>query len=133
MATGEYRLSLVAEMDVTRASMQARRSALAMGFDAIATGQLVTTASELGTNVLKYAVRGEIVIRPIEQSGRRGLLIQATDHGPGIRDIDEALLDHHSTGGTLGLGLPGVRRMMDEFDIRSEPNRGTTVTVIKWK
>ena len=132
MSTGEYRLPIATDIDVTRASMQARRCALAQGFDTITAAMLVTTVSELGTNILKYAVRGELVIQPIERVGKKGLLIRATDQGPGIVDVDTAMQDHHSTGGTLGLGLPGVKRMMDEFEIRSEPKRGTTITVKKW-
>lgn len=133
MSTGEYRLQIATDIDVTRASMQARRCSLAQGFDAITAAMLVTTVSELGTNILKYAVRGELVIQPIERAGKKGLLIRATDQGPGIANVEIAMKDHHSTGGTLGLGLPGVKRMMDEFEIRSEPSRGTTVTVKKWK
>jgi serine/threonine-protein kinase RsbT len=132
MTTGEYRLPIAKDVDLTRASMQARRCALAQGFDANAAAMLVTAVSELGTNILKYAVRGEIVIQPIERCGKKGLSIRVTDQGPGIADVETAMQDHHSTGGTLGLGLPGVKRMMDAFEIRSEPNRGTTITVTKW-
>jgi serine/threonine-protein kinase RsbT len=97
------------------------------------TALLVTTVSELGTNIIKYAGQGEIAIQPIEQDNKKGILIRATDQGPGIEDVLAAMQDHHSTGGTLGLGLPGVKRMMDEFEIRSEPKHGTVVTVKKWK
>ncbi len=133
MSTGEYRLPIATDFDVTRASMQARRCGLAQGFDTIAAAMLVTTVSELGTNILKYAARGEIIIQPIERTGKKGLLIRAIDQGPGITDIELAMKDHHSTGGTLGLGLPGVKRMMDEFEIKSAPNQGTSITVKKWK
>lgn len=132
MATGEYRIIIAVDLDVTRASMQARRCAMAQGFDATTTALLVTTVSELGTNIIKYAGIGEITIQPIEEGTKKGLLIRAIDQGPGIADIKAAMQDHNSTGGTLGLGLPGVRRMMDDFDICSEPTRGTTVTVKKW-
>jgi serine/threonine-protein kinase RsbT len=132
MATGEYRITIAIDMDVTRASMQARRCALNEGFDATTTALLVTTVSELGTNIIKYAGRGEITIQPIQEETKKGILIRAVDQGPGIADIKMAMKDHHSTGGTLGLGLPGVKRMMDEFDIRSELKRGTTITVKKW-
>lgn len=132
MATGEYRIVLAASLDVTRASMQARRCALSQGFETTTAALLVTTVSELGTNILKYAGRGEITIQPIEDGNKKGILVRAIDQGPGISDIAAAMQDHHSTGGTLGLGLPGVKRMMDEFTIRSEPKRGTTVTVKKW-
>jgi serine/threonine-protein kinase RsbT len=132
MTTGAYRLVIATDLDVTRASMQARRCALGQGFSDTTTALLVTTVSELGTNIIKYAGRGEIVIQPIEEGNQSGILVRATDRGPGITDIKTAMQDHHSTGGTLGLGLPGVKRMMDEFEIRSELGRGTTVTVKKW-
>jgi serine/threonine-protein kinase RsbT len=132
MATGEYRISIAVDLDVTRASMQARRCAMGQGFDTTATALLVTTVSELGTNIIKYAGRGEITIQPIQEGAKKGILIRAIDQGPGIADIKAAMQDHHSTGGTLGLGLPGVKRMMDDFEIRSELKRGTTVTVKKW-
>jgi serine/threonine-protein kinase RsbT len=132
MGTGEYRINIAVDLDVTRASMQARRCAMDQGFKSTTTALLVTAVSELGTNIIKYAGRGEITIQPIQEGTRKGILIRAVDQGPGIADIEAAMQDHHSTGGTLGLGLPGVKRMMDDFEIRSEPKRGTTVTVKKW-
>jgi serine/threonine-protein kinase RsbT len=133
MATGEYRIVVAVDLDVTRASMQARRCAMSQGFNPTTTALIVTTVSELGTNIIKYAGRGEITVQPIHEGKKQGILIRAVDQGPGIADITTAMQDHHSTGGTLGLGLPGVKRMMDDFEIRSEPNRGTTVTAKKWK
>jgi serine/threonine-protein kinase RsbT len=128
----EYRQPLGETFDVTRAALQVRRCAIAAGFDATRVALLVTAVSELGTNVLKYAGTGEVVIA-VADPPRAGITVRVTDRGPGIPDLDAALRDHHSTGGTLGLGLPGVRRMMDEFDIHSVPGQGTTVTVTKWK
>lgn len=133
MSAGAYRLTIAADLDATLASMQARRCALALGFGTNTVALLATAVSELGTNIIKYAGRGEIAIEPIERDGKRGLQVRAIDNGPGIADIDAAMQDHHSTGGTLGLGLSGVKRMMDEFEIRSQPQRGTSVVVIKWK
>jgi anti-sigma regulatory factor (Ser/Thr protein kinase) len=132
MTGREYRLPIAEEFDVTRAALQARRCATAAGFDATKVALLATTVSELGTNVLKYAGAGEVVITAAA-GPRAGITVRVTDRGPGIADLAAAMRDHHSTGGTLGLGLPGVRRMMDEFDIRSAPGAGTTVTVTKWK
>lgn len=128
----EYRQPLAETFDVTRAALQVRRCATAADFDATKVALLATTVSELGTNVLKYAGTGEVII-VISDHPRAGITVRVTDRGPGIADLDAALRDHHSTGGTLGLGLPGVRRMMDEFDIQSAPGQGTTVTVTKWK
>lgn len=132
MATQEYRLPIAGEVDVTRVTMQTRRCALEQGFGTTAVALLITSVSELSTNVLKYAGRGELLIQPLDREGKKGLLLRVSDHGPGIADLETALQDHHSTGGTLGLGLPGVRRMMDEFEIQSDPQRGTIVTVKKW-
>jgi serine/threonine-protein kinase RsbT len=128
----EYRVSIHSEPDATRAIMQTRRSAAAAGFDATRVSILGTIASELVRNILKYAVSGELIIRDLDDHGRRGLELVACDQGPGIRDIAEALKDHVSTSGTLGLGLPGVKRMTDEFRIESEVGKGTTVTIRKW-
>jgi serine/threonine-protein kinase RsbT len=131
----EYRVSINSEPDATRAIMQVRRSAAAAGFDATRVSLLGTVASELVRNILKYAGSGELTVRQVDSDGREGLELVATDQGPGIADVEAALRDHVSTGGTLGLGLPGVKRMMDEFHIRTSPGGGgggTSVTVRKW-
>lgn len=91
-----------------------------------------TVVSELATNILKYAARGNVTIEEVRSGGRVGVQVTVTDRGPGIVDVDEALQDHYSSSGTLGLGLPGVRRMMDDFEIDSEVGRGTIVRVRKW-
>lgn len=132
MTKHDYRLPLAEEFDVTRAALQARRCALSAGLDATRVALVATAVSELSTNVLKYAGTGEVVIT-LRDGPRQGITVRVTDRGPGIADLDAAMRDHHSTGGTLGLGLPGVRRMMDEFEIQSTPGSGTTVTVTKWK
>jgi serine/threonine-protein kinase RsbT len=82
---------------------------------------------------VSYARKGDITLKIVQASSRQGVLIIASDSGPGIRDIPQALRDGFSTSGSLGLGLPGVRRLMDEFEITSKPGRGTIVTVKKWK
>lgn len=128
----EYRITIVTEPDATRAIMQARRSATAAGFDGARISMLGTVASELVRNIIKYATSGELIVRNLEAEGRRGVELEARDTGPGIADIELALQDHVSTGGTLGLGLPGVKRMMDEMDIQSTVGKGTTVIVRKW-
>ncbi len=91
----------------------------------------MTTVSELARNILKYAGRGTIRLSCYGELGTEGIEIQAEDRGPGIADVEAAMRDHYSTSGTLGLGLPGVRRMMDSFTIDSAPGRGTRVTVRK--
>jgi serine/threonine-protein kinase RsbT len=133
MTGSEYRLRIADAFDVTRAALQARRCALAAGMEATKVALLATAVSELTTNVLKYAGDGEVLIGVAGDGKHTGITVRVTDRGPGIADIAAAMRDHHSTGGTLGLGLPGVKRMMDEFDIQSAPGEGTSVTVTKWK
>ena len=128
----EYRIPIHTEHDATRAIMQARRSAASAGFDAARVAMLGTVASELVRNILKYAGSGELIVRLLHKDHVRGLELVATDHGPGIADIDRAMQDHVSTSGTLGLGLPGVKRMMDEMQVESAAGQGTTVTTRKW-
>lgn len=128
----EYRVSVHTEPDATRAVMQARRSATAAGFDPARVSMLGTVASELVRNILKYAGSGELIIRIVRKDHVRGLELIATDRGPGIADIEQAMKDHVSTAGTLGLGLPGIKRMMDEMEIESAVGKGTTVSARKW-
>jgi serine/threonine-protein kinase RsbT len=106
--------------------------ATGLGFSSGDTTLIATAISELGRNILSYAGQGEISISAVD-GGRCGILIIASDKGPGIPDVQQALRDGFSTSGGLGLGLPGVRRLMDEFEITSAPKRGTTVKAKKWK
>jgi anti-sigma regulatory factor (Ser/Thr protein kinase) len=103
--------------------------ALGLGFPKHECNSISTSVSELARNILKYAGSGEIVL---EETDRRGVQVTAKDKGPGIEDVEAAMQDHYSSSGTLGLGLPGVRRMMDEFEIDTTPGEGTTVVVRKW-
>jgi serine/threonine-protein kinase RsbT len=132
MNKGEYRLAIRGETDVTRALLQGKKCAAARGFDATQQTLIATAISELARNILKYAGTGEVILRPLDEVDRLGLEIIARDKGPGIEDIELAMKDHVSTGGTLGLGLPGVKRMMDEMTVESERQRGTVVTIRKW-
>lgn len=128
----ESRLPVADEVDLVQAVMHVGHLAQQIGFSVTTRARLMTAVSELGRNILKYANEGTILISPIDGPPRRGIQIVATDDGPGIADVDKSMQDHFSTSGTLGLGLPGVQRMMDEFQIVSAPNRGTSVTVRKW-
>ena len=94
---------------------------------------IVTAVSELARNIIKYATRGEVSIDRIVKDFHVGIEIVARDRGPGISDIEQAIADNYSSGGTLGLGLPGVRRMMDEFEIQSAEGKGTMVRIRKWR
>jgi serine/threonine-protein kinase RsbT len=118
--------------DIVTARQQARLVAITQGFSGSDLTRIATAISEIARNILTYAERGEMVLRGEQVGGRRGILIVASDKGPGIANIEQAMLDGYSTGRTLGLGLPGAKRLMDEFDIVSEVGVGTTVTMRKW-
>jgi len=104
-------------------------------FNAIETGRFVTVVSELASNIVKYAGRGFIDIEEVEEKDRSGFTVTAIDRGKGIADVDKALQDSFSTSGTLGLGLPGVKRISDEFFIESESTKGVKVvsTILREK
>ena len=93
---------------------------------------IASAISEVARNIVEYAQRGEVAIRLVEKGGRRGVMVVAQDVGPGIADVSMALQDGFSTSGSLGLGLPGARRLMDEFEIHTEIGKGTRVTMRKW-
>ena len=128
----ETRVAVVSDPDIVAARMHGRAMATRLGFRATDATLIATAISELARNMLLYAKTGEIAISAIERGDRRGISVVAQDQGPGISDAARAMEDGFSTSGRLGLGLPGVRRLMDEFDIRTSPGRGTTVTVKKW-
>jgi serine/threonine-protein kinase RsbT len=130
---GEIRVTVVSDQDIVTARQKGRALATQLGFSSVDATLVATAISELARNIVSYARRGEILIKVIYASGRQGILISASDDGPGISDIRQALRDGFSTSGSLGLGLPGVRRLMDEFGIESRPGQGTTVMVKKWK
>ena len=103
-----------------------------IGFAATDATLIATAISELARNIVTYAQQGEVMMCALETAHCKGILVAARDNGPGIRSIQDVLRDGYSTSGGLGLGLPGVKRLMDEFAIESELRRGTTVTVKKW-
>jgi len=130
---GAVRVAINGDVDIVKAPQAGRRVAEDAGFVFTELALIATAISELARNIVRYARSGEIVIRPATNSTRRGIQIVAQDSGPGIRDIEQALQIGFSTAGGLGLGLPGVRRLMDEFDIQSKLGQGTTVRITKWK
>ena len=121
------------DADVVTARQQGRDIAVRAGFTSTDLTLIATAISEIARNIVKFAQRGEIVIRMVDEPGRRGVTVVARDAGPGIGDLAEAMRDGVSTYRGLGLGLPGARRLMDEFDIVSEVGKGTTVTMAKWR
>ena len=132
MAT-EVRVGIASASDIVAARQQARAVASEIGFNGSDLTVVATAISEIARNIVEYARVGEIVIGPTEAGdGRRGITIVARDEGPGISNTSLVLQDGFSTGKGLGLGLPGARRLMDEFDLTSELGRGTTVTMTKW-
>jgi serine/threonine-protein kinase RsbT len=130
---GETQIPIDLDVDIVRARREGRTLAAELGFSAVDATLIATAISELARNILMYAQHGEIVLRRVEQDGRCGLVVVARDHGPGIADTGQALRDGFSTAGRLGLGLPGVRRLMDEFEIVSGRGNGTEVTASKWR
>jgi serine/threonine-protein kinase RsbT len=128
----KLRLQIRNDFDAIRAALESTQYSRTAGFDETPSRMIATAVSELARNILKYARSGEIQLRLVEGRGGRGVEIDAVDNGPGIADVEAAMSDHFSSGGTLGLGLPGVRRLMDEFSLHSTPGKGTRVTAIKW-
>jgi serine/threonine-protein kinase RsbT len=120
------------DSDIVVARQRGRAIGSELGFGAGDQAMIATAISELARNIVSYAVRGEITVRKLDEGSRRGILVVSRDQGQGIRDIPQAMRDGYSTSGGLGLGLPGVKRLMDEFEIESEPGRGTRVTIRKW-
>jgi serine/threonine-protein kinase RsbT len=121
------------EQGLASAVLEATRVAKDAGLARAAAQQLATVTSELARNILKYAGQGQIKLEKLEHKGRKGVRLIASDNGPGIEDIDQAMAEHYSTGGTLGLGLSGAKRMMDKFTVTSEPGQGTCVEAVKWR
>jgi anti-sigma regulatory factor (Ser/Thr protein kinase) len=120
------------EPDVIHAVVTATEIARGLDLSEADSRTVGTVVSELATNIIKYAERGRVTIQEVESGGRVGVQVTVSDQGPGIANVQEALQDHFSSSGTLGLGLPGVRRMMDDFEFQSEVGVGTTITVRKW-
>jgi serine/threonine-protein kinase RsbT len=126
-------VAINSDQDIVTARQKGRALAIELGFSSGDATLVATAISELARNIVSYARKGEIQLNTVQGSGRQGILIVASDDGPGIQDIRQAMRDGFSTSGSLGLGLPGVRRLMDEFEIASEPGQGTIVKVKKWK
>ena len=128
----DSRVQIHSATDIVTARQKGRALAAAMGFDGSDLTLIATAISEVARNILDHAKRGEIVLSPIQQGNKHGVLIMARDEGPGIPDIAQAMQYGYSTGKGLGVGLPGAKWLMDEFDIDSRVGKGTTVTMRKW-
>jgi serine/threonine-protein kinase RsbT len=129
----EARVSIQSDTDIVTARQRGRMLATQLGFTSGDATIVATAISELARNIVLYAKRGEVTVTPVEGRESWGLTITARDEGEGIMDIRQAMQDGYSTSGRLGVGLPGVKRLMDEFEIVSEAGKGTTVVVKKWR
>lgn len=126
-------LELRTSEDIVKARQRVRSCMIDQGFSLIDQTKMVTAASELARNTIDYGKGGTVQIESLTTGGRIGLRLVFLDHGPGIKDIQQALKDGFTTGLGLGLGLGGSKRLVNEFEIWSEPDKGTRVTVTRWR
>jgi serine/threonine-protein kinase RsbT len=128
----EARVPIASDPDIVIARQRGRALAARLELSGSELTLVAAAISELARNILTYARRGEVLLSLVQEGGKRGLVVVARDEGPGIPNVEQAMQDGYSTGTGLGLGLPGAKRLMDEFEIVSEVGKGTTVTVKKW-
>ncbi len=129
----ETEVAIRQEADVVVASQQGRTLAAYLGMSPSSQTAVTIAIAEIARNIVWYAWHGQITLQAVRQGNRQGIVVRATDDGPGISDVGRAMQDGYSTGRGLGLGLPGARRLMDEFEIVSEVGKGTLITMKKWK
>jgi serine/threonine-protein kinase RsbT len=130
--SSEISVHIEREADIVAARQKGRELCAELGFSVTDRTLVATAISEVARNIVRYAQRGEVVLTRVQQGGRQGIAVVARDEGPGIADPELAMRDGFSTGNSLGLGLPGAKRLMDEFDLTSALDAGTTVTMKKW-
>jgi serine/threonine-protein kinase RsbT len=128
----DIRVAIRTDADVVTARQEARAMGAGLGFSSTDLTLLATAISEVARNITTYAGEGEVTLRVLQDSGREGIEVVASDEGPGIADVELAMQDGFTTGTGLGLGLPGARRLVDVFDLRTEPGAGTTIRLVKW-
>lgn len=126
------RIDITHDVSIAEAAAASRGFAAILGLGNTMQYMVATAVSELATNIRRYAGQGFVTIKEVNKGGKKGIEVIAKDSGPGIADIEAAMQDNFSTFGSLGVGLPGTKRMMDEFEIESEPGKGTRVTIRKW-
>lgn len=126
------KISISKDIDVAYAALSAKNYAKEIGFSKMVQYMIATAVSELARNIFVYAIKGTIHLDMVEKHSKRGIEVVAEDSGPGIPDIEKAMTDNYSTGGTMGVGLPGVKRLMDDFQINSHHAHGTKITIVKW-
>jgi serine/threonine-protein kinase RsbT len=130
---GDIVVPIRADVDVVNARQAARKLVAGLRFSSSELTLIATAISEVARNIVSYAGTGEIVLRLVGQGARRGLVVIARDRGPGIADVDRAMQDGFSTSRGLGIGLPGSKRLMDDFRLVSEIGKGTEITMTKWE
>ncbi|MEV6949625.1 anti-sigma regulatory factor [Streptomyces sp. NPDC051172] len=128
----ETSLPIGSDADLAWVRQHVRQTAAELGFGLVQQTKLVTAASELARNTLVHGGGGHVEVTPLTRGVSLGLRLSFVDRGPGIRDVELAMTDGYTSGGGLGLGLSGAKRLVDEFEIDTEPGRGTTVTIIAW-
>jgi serine/threonine-protein kinase RsbT len=131
-ATEEVGVRIATDDDIVTARQEGRRLSSELGFTSTDLTLIATAISEVARNIRLYAGRGDVRLRLVREGSREGISVVARDKGPGIEDVELAMRDGYSSRGSSGLGLPGARRLMDEFEIRSKPGNGVTVTMKKW-
>ena len=129
----EIQIAIRVDTDIVAARQGGRTLAAKLGFNNTDATLIATAISELARNIILYAKKGEIILSSLHKSGFCGIGVVARDQGPGISNLEQAMKMGYSTSGSLGMGLPGVSRLMDEFEIDSRPGSGTTVVIKKWK
>jgi serine/threonine-protein kinase RsbT len=128
----EIRVAIVTDADVVTARQEARTLGASLGFSSTDLTLLATAISEVARNITTYAGTGVVTLRTVRERERDGIEVVASDEGPGIEDVELAMQDGYSTRNGLGLGLPGTRRLVDDFELDTEPGVGTTVRLVKW-
>ncbi|WP_217251594.1 anti-sigma regulatory factor [Streptomyces sp. AC602_WCS936] len=131
-AGAQARLPIRSDMDLVWVRQHVRQAAAQLGFGLVDQTKLVTAASELARNTLVYGGGGTMETEPVTEGGAQGLRLTFSDEGPGIADLEQALSDGFTSGGGLGMGLGGARRLVHDFAIESDPGAGTTVRVTSW-
>lgn len=129
----EIQIPIRVDTDIVAARQGGRTLASKLGFSNTDATLIATAISELARNIIRYAKEGEIILSTVQKGGSCAIVVVARDKGPGIANVEQAMIMGFSTSGSLGMGLPGVNRLMDEFEIDSRPGSGTRVMIKKWK
>jgi serine/threonine-protein kinase RsbT len=133
MAPQQQKTTIQSDLDIVTARSNARDVAKKLGFGGIDQARIATAVSELSRNIYLYAGHGHVIIRSVEKSGRQGIEFEFQDEGPGIENIEQVMQDGYSTSRGMGMGLPGAKRLMDDFDLQTTLGKGTKIICRKWR